>query len=95
MEQRSPAPNEPAAAPEEEPGPPRPEAVEAPPERLEKPPKGYVDRAEGNLKEVSRLLKRDAAGPPQQRAMIQLQYANVLALLELADAIRSHSDSGQ
>jgi hypothetical protein len=66
-----------------------------PAEQFGKTPKGYVDRAEGSLKEVSRFLKRDATGHPQQRAMIQLQYANVLALLELADAIRSHAEPGE
>ena len=55
--------------------------------------KSYAERAEANLRDAVRFVKRDGGGPTEQRVMLQLQAANVLALLELADAIRSHGAS--
>ena len=71
----------------------RPPAPKTPPTTpSEKSPRSYSDRAERSLKDVERLLKRNDSSP-QQRAMLQLQHANVLAMLDLAESIRGHSQS--
>jgi hypothetical protein len=45
-------------------------------------------RAERSLKDVDRLLKKSPETPPQEKAMAQLEQAKILALLQLAEAIR-------
>lgn len=50
-------------------------------------------RVERSLKNVDRLLKKNPETPPQELAMAQLEQAKVLALLQLADAIRESKKS--
>ncbi len=45
-------------------------------------------RIERSLKEVDRLLQKNPEAPPHQRAMAQLAQAKILALLQVAHAIR-------
>jgi hypothetical protein len=45
-------------------------------------------RADRSLKDVDRLLRKSPATPAHEKAMAQLEQAKVLALLQLAEAIR-------
>ena len=45
-------------------------------------------RADRSLKDVDRLLRKSPEAAPHQKAMAQLEQAKVLALLQLAEAIR-------
>jgi hypothetical protein len=45
-------------------------------------------RAERSLKDVDRLLRKSPEAAPQEKAMAQLEQAKILALLQLAEAIR-------
>jgi hypothetical protein len=47
-------------------------------------------RAERSLKDVDRLLRKSPEEAPQEKAMAQLEQAKVLALLQLAEAIREN-----
>jgi hypothetical protein len=47
-------------------------------------------RANRSLKAVDRLLRESPDTPPHEKAMAQLEQAKVLALLELASAIREN-----
>jgi hypothetical protein len=47
-------------------------------------------RAERSLKDVDRLLRKSPEAAPQEKAMAQLEQAKVLALLQLAEAIREN-----
>jgi hypothetical protein len=47
-------------------------------------------RAERSLKDVDRLLRKSPEAAPQEKAMAQLEQAKVLALLQLAHAIREN-----
>jgi hypothetical protein len=55
-------------------------------------PKTYRERAESELRDVRRLLKKDGV-PEDQQVALKLQQANVLATLDLAEAIRGHANS--
>jgi hypothetical protein len=50
-------------------------------------------RAERSLKDVDRLLRRTTDAAPHEKAMAQLEQARVLALLQLAQAIRTRSSA--
>jgi hypothetical protein len=47
-------------------------------------------RAERSLKDVDRLLRKSPEAAPQEKAMAQLEQAKVMALLQLAEAIREN-----
>lgn len=47
-------------------------------------------RADRSLKDVDRLLRKSPEAAPHQKAMAQLEQAKVLALLQLAEAIREN-----
>jgi hypothetical protein len=47
-------------------------------------------RAERSLKDVDRLLRKSPEAAPHEKAMAQLEQAKVLALLQLAQAIREN-----
>jgi hypothetical protein len=47
-------------------------------------------RAERSLKDVDRLLRKSPEAAPHEKAMAQLEQAKVLALLQLAEAIRQN-----
>jgi hypothetical protein len=47
-------------------------------------------RAERSLKDVDRLLRKSPEAAPRDKAMAQLEQAKVLALLQLAEAIREN-----
>jgi hypothetical protein len=47
-------------------------------------------RAERSLKDVDRLLRKSPETAPREKAMAQLEQAKVLALLQLAEAIRQN-----
>jgi hypothetical protein len=50
-------------------------------------------RAERSLKDVDRLLRKSPEAAPQEKAMAQLEQAKVMALLQLAEAIRGKAES--
>lgn len=52
-------------------------------------PKSYRERVETELKAVRRLFNEEGDLPQDQQVVLRLQRANVLAALELADAIRT------
>jgi hypothetical protein len=47
-------------------------------------------RAERSLKDVDRLLRKSPEAAPSEKAMAQLEQAKVMALLQLAEAIREN-----
>jgi hypothetical protein len=47
-------------------------------------------RAERSLKDVDRLLRKSPETAPHEKAMVQLEQAKVMALLQLAEAIREN-----
>jgi hypothetical protein len=51
-------------------------------------PRDLAARADRSLKGVDRLLRRSPTMPAHEKAMAQLEQAKVLALLQLAKAIR-------
>ncbi len=57
-------------------------------------PRTFASRAERSLKETDRLLKKTPNLPEHDRAMVQLEQAKVLAMLELADAFRGNGKVG-
>jgi len=52
--------------------------------------RGLGIRAERSLKDVDRLLRKNPQAAPREKAMVQLEQAKVLALLQLAEAIRTN-----
>jgi len=73
------------------PQPPTPERrSDAQPGEQKAAPRTYARRAERSLREIERVLKANADGSPLERASLQLRQAHVLALLDLAMAIRDH-----
>jgi hypothetical protein len=50
--------------------------------------RSFSARAERSLKECDRLLRGNSDSRPQQRAMAQFEHAKILALLQVAEAIR-------
>lgn len=53
------------------------------------PRRELAARAERSLKDVDRLLRRTPEATPHDRALAQLEHAKVLALLQLAEAVRA------
>jgi hypothetical protein len=47
-------------------------------------------RASRLLKDADRLLKSNGDAPPQEMAILQLEQAKVLAMLQLAEALREN-----
>jgi hypothetical protein len=47
-------------------------------------------RAERSLKDVDRLLRKSPEAAPHEKAMAQLEQTKVMALLQLAEAIREN-----
>jgi hypothetical protein len=47
-------------------------------------------RADRSLRDVDRLLRKSPEAAPHEKAMAQLEQAKVLALLQLAEAIREN-----
>jgi hypothetical protein len=47
-------------------------------------------RADRSLKDVDRLLRKSPQAAPHQKAMARVEQAKVLALLQLAEAIREN-----
>ena len=58
------------------------------------PRRELAARAERSLKDVDRLLRRTPEATPHDRALAQLEHAKVLALLQLAEAIRAKRGDG-
>lgn len=56
-------------------------------------PRTFASRAERSLKETDRLLKKSPDMPDNERAVALLGQAQVLALLDLADALRQNQGS--
>jgi hypothetical protein len=54
------------------------------------PTRELAARAERSLKDVDRLLRKSPEAAPHEKAMAQLEQAKVLALLQLAQAIREN-----
>jgi hypothetical protein len=52
--------------------------------------RGLSARAERSLKDVDRLLRKSPEAAPHEKAMAQLEQAKVMALLQLAEAIREN-----
>jgi hypothetical protein len=52
--------------------------------------RGLAARADRAVKDVDRLLRSSPETSPYDRAMAQLEQAKILALLELAEAIRAN-----
>jgi hypothetical protein len=61
--------------------------------KAEKSPRSLNDRAMASMRTASRTM-RDVS-EPEARARYMLAEANVLALLDLADAIRTTSANGR
>jgi hypothetical protein len=57
-------------------------------EKTKEPP-SLADQAERSLKEADRLAKGADVGDSANRPIAQMEQARVLALLELAQAVRS------
>jgi hypothetical protein len=54
--------------------------------------RSFAERAERSLRDVERFRKAEDTSPTD-RAMLQLEQAKVLALLDLADALRASGRS--
>jgi hypothetical protein len=52
--------------------------------------RGLAARADRAVKDVDRLLRSSPEAAPYEKAMAQLEQAKILAMLELADAIRAN-----
>jgi hypothetical protein len=52
--------------------------------------RGLAARADRAVKDVDRLLRSSPETSPYDRAMAQLEQAKILALLQLAEAIRAN-----
>ena len=58
-----------------------------------KAPRSLATKAERALKDATRIATKEGEPSPEQKSMMQVEQAKVLALLELAGSIRAAKEN--